>query len=107
MSDDLIQAPTPIEGEVLTDKLPNNEVEKLAAIIAECEGYFDSILEVSQRIDHGMTDCRPNGPNREIVRLATDALAMLTKTGEAMAAVLGIENDDIANNPLYLGDDWL
>lgn len=74
---EIIQASTPLEGEILTDKAPDTVVDKLAAIIQECEGYLQSILDMAQRIDHGMSDCPPNAPNREIVRTADAALRWL------------------------------
>lgn len=92
---EIVQAPTPIEGEILTDKAPNTEVEKLCAVIAECEESLDAILDVAQRIDHGMTDARPNAPNREIVRIARETLGLLRRAAQRLA-LEDESGDDVA-----------
>lgn len=96
MAQDIIEAPKVVEGEVLTDKEPNTEAQKLLELIAECDEAFETILEVAQRIDHGMTDVRPNKPNREIVRVADSMLTRL----RGVAEELGLLEDQTDNQLL-------
>lgn len=94
MGQEIIEAPKVVEGEVLTDKPMDAGTEKLISLLCSCEDALETILELAQRIDHGMTDIKPNKPNREIVRIADEAVRLLHEAHAAAdAAELG--NDGV------------
>lgn len=94
MGQEIIEAPKVIEGEVLTDKPLDAETEKLYHLIVDCEEALEAILEVAQRIDHGMAEVRPNKPNREIVRVADAMLAKIRGVFEAVGQALEDKSDE-------------
>lgn len=99
MSQDVIVPPKVVEGEVLGEEKPESEADALYALLAEIEGDIEVALEVAQRIDHGMTDVRPNKPNREIVRVLDGILATIRAKWEAVGMA---ELEDNSNEPTLI-----